>query len=90
MIQIQTTYRAYAARKRYRQIRRTVQELQNFARRFLARRRAENLRRSRSILLFQSLWRRQRASRRFEQIRQTLLQLQSCFPLMRDRNSLFA
>jgi len=77
IVKIQTTYRGYVARKRYRLIRRTILQLQCLTRRVLAERKAENIRKSRSIVLYQSLWRKEKARRQFENLRRTILSIQS-------------
>ncbi|CAF1188386.1 unnamed protein product [Adineta steineri] len=77
IIKIQTTYRAYYARKRYLKIQRTTLALQTLARRYLAIKHAENIRRTRAVTLFQSLWRMQLAQRNFERLRIILIDIQS-------------
>uniref|UniRef100_A0ABD2WEW9 Unconventional myosin-Va n=1 Tax=Trichogramma kaykai TaxID=54128 RepID=A0ABD2WEW9_9HYME len=76
-LMIQKTVRGWVARKRYRQLRRSILGLQRYGRGFLARRKARAIRRHRAATRIQAWYRGCAQRRKYLGVRRTALGLQT-------------
>ncbi|CAD6190072.1 unnamed protein product [Caenorhabditis auriculariae] len=82
---IQKTWRGYVARKKYENMKRSLQIIQAATRAFLAFRRIKYLQMHRAAIAIQSAVRRHQAEKRFQKIRNTVIAIQSHFRAVRVR-----
>ncbi|XP_025829097.1 unconventional myosin-Va [Agrilus planipennis] len=75
---MQSTVRSFIARKKYLRLKKLVFNLQRYARGYLARRRANNLRRNKAAITIQRYVRGWLKRTQYQRIRKTILGLQSC------------